>query len=184
MALLQTPAPDKTFHAPDFTLKGVDGHRHALKDIKGPKGTLILFICNHCPYVKAVIDRLVEDCAVLAEAGIGVAAIMPNDTDKYPADSFDNMKGFANAHGMAFPYLIDETQEVARAYGAVCTPDIFGFDAGGALRYRGRVDSAGPKEAGPDTVRELRQAMLAVAAGRDPGVQHPSMGCSIKWRGK
>jgi peroxiredoxin len=184
MALLETPQKDEGFTAPDFRLKNIDGRMLGLADVKGPRGTLILFICNHCPYVKAVIDRLTEDCRALQDAGIGCAAIMPNDTVHYPEDSFENMKKFAVAHGFTFPYLIEETQEVAKAYGAVCTPDIFGFDADGNLQYRGRVDGAGTKAAGPDTVRELRQAMLLVAqtGNAGPAKQYPSMGCSIKWK--
>lgn len=183
MALLRTPETDQGFHAAPFSLKGVDGKTYSFDDIRGEKGTMILFLCNHCPYVKAVIDRLVDDVQALQSSGIGAVAIMPNDTASYPADSFENMKVFAKEHGFTFPYLIDETQDVARAYGAVCTPDIFGFNADGALQYRGRVDSAGPNEAGPGTRRELREAMQTVAeTGRGPTEQRPSMGCSIKWR--
>lgn len=183
MALLQTPEKDNAFKAIDFRLPGTDGRDHTLASCRGPKGLVVMFICNHCPYVKAVIERLVADCKELQQAGIGCVAIMPNDTRTHPADSFDNMKLFARSHGFTFPYVIDETQEIARSYGAVCTPDIFGFDADGVLQYRGRVDSAGPKEAGPDTRRELKDAMLAVAkTGEGPAQQFPSMGCSIKWR--
>jgi peroxiredoxin len=183
MALLHTPVKDSGFFAPDFKLKNIDGKTLGLSDIRGPKGTLILFICNHCPYVKAVIDRLVADCAELQKAGIGCAAIMPNDTKKYPDDSFENMQKFAAAHAFTFPYLIDETQDTARAYDAICTPDIFGFNADGRLEYRGRVDSAGPNPAKPDTVRELRDAMMLIAqTGSGPIEQTPSMGCSIKWK--
>lgn len=183
MALLHTPEKDKQFQLIDFKLKGTDGNAWRLDDIRGDKGTLILFVCNHCPYVKAVIARLVEDVKILQQNGIGVAAIMPNDTARYPADSFENMKVFARENGFTFPYLIDEMQAIARAYGAVCTPDIFGFNAAGELQYRGRVDSAGPGEAGPDTRRELREAMLEIAqTGKGPPQQSPSMGCSIKWR--
>jgi peroxiredoxin len=166
-----------------FALKGVDGRTHRLEDVRGANGTLIMFICNHCPYVKGVIGRLVEDCRTLAAAGIGAAAIMPNDTAAYPADSFENMKAFAREHSFPFPYLIDETQEVARAYGAVCTPDLFGFNAAGSLEYRGRVDSAGSKPPVGNEKRELREAMLEIArSGRGPAEQVPSIGCSIKWR--
>jgi len=183
MALLQTPEKDKEFQLVDFVLKATDGKAYTLNDIRGENGTLLLFICNHCPYVKAVVRRMVDDVRILQQKGIGVAAIMPNDTVKYPADSFENMKVFAKEHGFTFPYLIDETQAIARAYGAVCTPDIFGFNADGTLQYRGRVDSAGPAEAGPDAKRELREAMLQVAeTGKGPAQQAPSMGCSIKWR--
>ncbi len=167
----------------DFSLKGTDGRTHTLADVKGKNGTLVMFICNHCPYVKGVIDRLVDDVRVLNEAGIGAVAIMPNDTASHPADSFDNMKRFAQEHGFVFPYVIDETQEIARAYGAVCTPDLFGFNAAGELQYRGRVDSAGSRPATGNEKRELREAMLQIAkTGKGPAEQVPSVGCSIKWR--
>lgn len=183
MALLQTPEKTADFQAPDFRLKNIDGRMMSLADVKGPKGFLAMFICNHCPYVQAVIKRLIDDCAVLQKAGIGCAAIMSNDTKRYPEDSFDKMREFSTQHQFTFPYLIDETQEVAKAYGAVCTPDLFGFDARGVLQYRGRVDSAGSKMAGPDTVRELHQAMLSIAeTGFSAAPQFPSMGCSIKWK--
>jgi peroxiredoxin len=182
MALLQTPAPQENFQAPDFKLKNIDGKTLSLGDVRGPKGTVIAFICNHCPYVMAVIERFVADAKILQGAGIGVVAIMPNDTAKYPADSFENMKLFASQHGFTFPYLIDETQSLARAYDAVCTPDIFGFDADDILQYRGRVDSAGPQEANSQTIREMLNAMQEIAAtGRTTIKQSPSMGCSIKW---
>lgn len=183
MALMHTPQKNNDFKAVDFSLKGTDGKTHTLQSCMGEKGLVVMFICNHCPYVKAVIERLVADCRELQKSGIGCVAIMPNDTANYPEDSFDNMKLFARSHGFTFPYLIDETQAVARAYDAICTPDLFGFDAAGRLQYRGRVDSAGPKEAKPDTKRELREAMLAVAkTGSVPSEQFPSMGCSIKWK--
>lgn len=184
MALLETPKKDTGFKAKDFSLKGTDGKTYSWDDVKGENGTLVMFICNHCPYVKAVIERLVEDCKALQGEGIGCVAIMPNDTKNHPADSFENMQIFAAEHGFTFPYLIDETQETAKAYGAVCTPDLFGFDNHDVLQYRGRVDSAGAKEVpGADTRRELRDAMLAVArTGEAPDEQYPSMGCSIKWR--
>lgn len=183
MTLTTTPAGEPSSLAPGFRLKGIDGRDWSLDDVRGERGTVIAFICNHCPYVKAVIDRLVEDAAALEAHGVRTVAIMPNDWTAYPEDAPDRMKAFAAQHGFGFPYLIDASQEVARAYGAVCTPDIFGFDAGLVLRYRGRVDSAGNRPAGPDTRRELREAMIAVAEGREPaGPQHPSIGCSIKWR--
>lgn len=183
MALLHTPAYDESFAASDFTLKNVDGRMMGLKDIKGEKGLVIAFICNHCPYVQAVIDRLVEDFKILQAEGVGCAAVMPNDTGNYPEDSFENMQAFAETHSFTFPYLIDETQEVAKAYGAVCTPDIFGFNRDGVLQYRGRVDSAGPNPAGANTRREMREAMRRIAdIGAGPHEQFPSMGCSIKWK--
>ncbi len=166
-----------------FSLRGTDGRAHDLADIRGENGTLLMFICNHCPYVKGVIGRLIEDVRALQAAGIGAAAIMSNDTEAYPADSFDNMQRFAAEHGFPFPYLIDETQDVARAYGAVCTPDLFGFDRDGELKYRGRVDSAGAKPPTGQEKRELREAMLQIArTGEGPAEQIPSIGCSIKWR--
>lgn len=183
MPLLETPEKQRNFKAIDFSLHGTDGKAHTLASRRGPKGLLVMFICNHCPYVKAVIGRLLDDCRFLAAQGVGSVAIMPNDIVASPADSFDNMQLFGIRHQFPFPYVIDDTQDIARAYGAVCTPDIFGFNAAGALCYRGRVDSAGPNESGPDTVREMRTAMLQIArTGTGPDQQFPSMGCSIKWR--
>jgi peroxiredoxin len=169
--------------APDFALPGIDGRIRTLADIAGPRGTLIAFICNHCPYVVAIIDRLVRDAAELRSFGIGVAAINANDAIQYPEDSFDAMKTFAERHGVDFPYLHDESQQVARAYDAVCTPDFFGFDAGLGLQYRGRLDSSGRLPAAFDVRRDLVEAMRMVAAtGHGPADQTASMGCSIKWR--
>jgi len=178
----QTPVCDFGWKAPDFSLQGIDGRRWSLADVRGSRGTLVMFICNHCPYVKAVIDRLVRDVAELAEHGIGAVAIMPNDVHAYPEDGFENMKRFAADHGFGFPYVIDETQEVARAYGAVCTPDFFGFNAEDGLQYRGRLDASRVQPV-PNAPRELLHAMIRVAeTGRGPADQIPSMGCSIKWR--
>lgn len=185
MALLHTPSADYTFKAIDFSLKNIDGKTLGLKDVRGANGTVIAFICNHCPYVKAIINRMVEDFKALQALGVSCAAIMPNDTKAYPADSFESMQKFAKQHNFTFPYLIDETQSIAKAYGAVCTPDLFGFDTNDTLRYRGRLDSAGPHEAKQDTVRELLSAMQAIAENRPlQGPQTPSMGCSIKWHQK
>lgn len=180
---VETPICDFGWRAPDFRLPGIDGRDWNLADIAGPKGTLVMFICNHCPYVQAVAERLVRDARDLQALGIGVAAIMSNDTQAYPEDSFDNMKAFAARFGFGFPYLLDDTQAVARAYDAVCTPDFFGFDAGLGLQYRGRLDSS-RREAGPaDARRDLFEAMAQVAAtGQGPTEQIPSMGCSIKWK--
>ncbi|CAA7625944.1 Alkyl hydroperoxide reductase/ Thiol specific antioxidant/ Mal allergen [Magnetospirillum sp. LM-5] len=180
---VETPLCDFGWKAPDFRLPGTDGKLWSLADIQGPNGTLIMFICNHCPYVQAIVDRLVRDVAGLQGQGIGVAAIMSNDTAAYPEDSFDNMALFAASHGFTFPYLFDETQAVARAYDAVCTPDFFGFDGALGLQYRGRLD-ASKREAGPaDARRELFDAMTQVArTGRGPAEQVASMGCSIKWK--
>jgi len=141
-----------------------------------------MFICNHCPYVQSVLDRILRDARALMAEGIGLAAISSNDVTAYPEDSFDNMVRLATERAFPFPYLFDETQDVARAYGAVCTPDFFGFDAADGLQYRGRLD-ASRKEAAPDARRELYEAMLMVAhTGRGPAEQVPSMGCSIKWK--
>ncbi len=168
--------------AADFALQGVDGKTYRLADVRGAKGTLVAFICNHCPYVKAVIGRLVEEAKALEALGIGTVAIMPNDTKAYPADSFDNMKAFARQHGFGFPYVIDETQEVARGYGAVCTPDFFGFNAKDELQYRGRLDASRTTLV-PNARRDLYEAMKLVAeTGRGPEEQLLSAGCSIKWR--
>jgi len=182
MASLETPICDFGWKAVDFVLPGVDGQRYTLEDIRGERGTLIMFICNHCPYVKAVAERIVGDVKALQEIGIGAAAINANDAETYPEDSFDKMKTFAESHGFTFPYLYDETQDVAKAYGAVCTPDFFGFNANLELQYRGRLD-ASRKEAAPDAKRELLEAMRQVAeTGQGPAEQIPSMGCSIKWK--
>ena len=168
--------------AGDFTLKGIDGKTHSLADVRGPKGTLVVFICNHCPYVKASIDRIVAEAKALREIGIGTIAIMPNDTETYHEDSFDNMKAFATKHGFTFPYVIDESQEVARAYYAQCTPDFFGFNAHDELQYRGRLDASRIQPT-PNARRDLFEAMKQVAeTGHGPADQLPSMGCSIKWR--
>jgi peroxiredoxin len=168
--------------APTFSLPATDGRRYSLDDIAGLKGTVIVFICNHCPYVKAVIDRLVADGGTLLSEGFGFAAICSNDAAHYPADSFDKMRSFAAERGFPFPYLHDENQAVARAYGAVCTPDFFGFDATRKLAYRGRLDAGRNGPLPPGAKRELLEAMHAIAAGRDPGEQTPSIGCSIKWK--
>ena len=183
MGLVETPICNFGWKALDFELMGVDGNAYKLNDISGAKGTLLMFICNHCPYVKAVITRLVEDVKVLQEEGIGVAAIMSNATEQVEADSFGNMQIFSETHGFTYPYLIDETQDVARAYDAVCTPDFFGFNVDNELQYRGRIDGAGLKPASKETRRELLEAMRLIAeTGRGPHEQIASMGCSIKWR--
>jgi peroxiredoxin len=176
------PVCDFGWKARAFELPATDGKIYALSDIRGSKGTLIAFICNHCPYVKSVIDRLVRDAKELQAAGIGVAAICANDAAEYPEDSFANMRKFAEKHGFTFPYLHDEAQAVARAYDAVCTPDFFGFNARDELQYRGRLD-ASRKEAVTGARRDLYEAMLMVAnTGSGPQEQIASMGCSIKWK--
>ena len=182
MVSLQTSVCDFGWKAVDFDLPGVDGKRHSLASARGKNGLLVMFICNHCPYVKAVIDRIVRDCRELADHGVGSIAIMSNDPADYPEDSFDNMKRVAREKGFPFPYVFDETQEVAKAYGAVCTPDFFGFNAKLELQYRGRLD-ASRREAVPGAKRELYEAMLQIAStGQGPKEQTPSVGCSIKWR--
>lgn len=185
--LLNTPICDFDWQAPAFSLSDTKGETHSLSSLMGPNGLLIAFICNHCPYVQAIIDRLVADCRQLQAEGVGVAAIMPNDYHHYVDDSPEHMKRFAAQHGFTFPYLIDETQAVAKAYGAVCTPDFFGFNHHGGLQYRGRLDAhlTGGQIAFDDAMRqaELLSAMRAVAqTGKGPAAQTPSMGCSIKWR--
>ncbi|WP_297927961.1 thioredoxin family protein [Metallibacterium sp.] len=166
--------------APEFTLRGTDGRMHGLHELRGARGTLVAFICNHCPYVQAVLPRLLRDARELAPLGVGVIAINPNDAEAYPEDSYARM--VEAARDWPFPYLHDETQQVARAYGAVCTPDFFGYDAGLRLRYRGRLD-AGRKQPLDNAPRELFEAMQRIASGQLPlPPQHPSMGCSIKWR--
>jgi peroxiredoxin len=179
----QTPVCNFGWKAPSFTLPGVDGKSYSLDDLRGPNGTLVMFICNHCPYVKAVIDRIVRDVNELRPLGINAVAISSNDAVHYPDDSFGNMQRFAEAHRFSFPYLYDETQAVARAYDAACTPDFFGFNATLELQYRGRLDES-RKEAAPASARrELFEAMKQIAeTGLGPREQIPSIGCSIKWK--
>ena len=168
--------------APPFDLPGTDGRRHTLASVRGTNGTVVMFICNHCPYVKAVQDKIVRDMRDLAGHGVGSVAIMSNDPADYPDDSFDHMKELAAKLAFPFPYLLDETQDVAKAYGAVCTPDFFGYDRDLKLVYRGRLDSSG-RSPDPGAPRELFAAMTDVArTGRAPAVQHPAVGCSIKWK--
>jgi peroxiredoxin len=181
------PTTAETIHplgwpAADFALPGVDGKTHSLAACRGAKATLVMFLCNHCPYVKGQIDRIVADVAELGAHGVKAVAIMPNDVDAYPADSLDNMVVFARAHGFGFPYLIDGDQSVARAYRAQCTPEFYGFDKDLRLAYHGRLDGAGMKPRTSEK-RELFESMLAIAqTTRAPGPHHPSIGCSIKWR--
>ncbi|MGF1593388.1 MAG: thioredoxin family protein [Kiloniellaceae bacterium] len=176
------PVCDFGRKAAEFALLGVDGRTWSLAEVAGPKGALIVFICNHCPYVRAIAGRLAAEAEALAALGIGVAGINANDPTAYPEDSYENMTAFAHEHGFKFPYLVDPTQEVARAYGAVCTPDFFGFDKDLELQYRGRLDESRTALV-PDARRELYEAMKQVAeTGRGPERQTPSMGCSIKWK--
>jgi peroxiredoxin len=177
-----SPTGQLGFRAPPFDLPGVDGHNHTLESVRGANGVLVMFICNHCPYVKAVMDKIVRDARELAAHDIGSIAIMSNDPTEYPEDSFDNMKAVAVRHGFTFPYVIDGTQDIGRAYGAVCTPDFFGFDSRLELAYRGRLDASG-RSPDPSAARELYDAMLQIArTGKGPAKQTPSVGCSIKWR--
>ncbi len=183
MVSLNTPVCDFGQAAVDFALPGVDGKTWTLRDCAGPKGLLVMFICNHCPYVKAIRPRLVRDCRELQDHGIHSVAIMANDPNEYPEDSFDNMRQVAEEFAFPFPYLIDETQEIAKAYGAVCTPDFFGYNKDLQLQYRGRLDATGRNFEAGDSRRELFEAMVQVArTGQGPSEQTPSIGCSIKWR--
>jgi len=169
--------------APDFSLPGTNGRSWSRDACRGPNGLLVMFICNHCPYVQAVIDRIVVVANDLAPLGVGTVAISANDPAAYPEDSFDNMATLAHRLALPFPYLYDESQAVARAYGAVCTPDFFGFNAALELKYRGRLDASRRDPAPPGARRELYEAMKLVAAtGQGPAEQLPSVGCSIKWR--
>lgn len=183
MVSLETPVCDFGKPAIDFALPGVDGRIWTLDQCRGEKGLLVMFICNHCPYVKAVRERLVCDSRELLDYGVKSVAIMSNDPAEYPEDSFDNMRAVAREFDFPFPYLFDETQAVAKAYGAVCTPDFFGYNARGELQYRGRLDASRKDPAPADARRELFEAMRQVAlTGEGPREQIPSIGCSIKWR--
>ena len=182
MVSTHTPVCDFGTPAPEFTLPGVDGRTWSLDDCKGPNGLLVMFICNHCPYVKAINEKLVRDTTALKALGVNSVAIMSNDPTDYPEDSFDNMKRVAAAFGYPFPYLLDETQETAKAYGAVCTPDFFGYNTGLELQYRGRLDASGRDPDVGNVERELYEAMKQVAeTGQGPEEQIASIGCSIKW---
>lgn len=182
MALYDTPLCDFGWQAPDFTLSDPDGTEFRMAEQMGENGLLIAFICNHCPYVKAIGDRLADDAKVLQSEGINVLAVMSNDYKSYSDDSPENMKLFAKKHKFNFPYLVDETQSVGKAYGAVCTPDFFGLNRDGELQYRGRLDNLRMGTSEPRQA-ELLDAMRMIAqTGNGPREQTPSMGCSIKWR--
>ena len=177
------PVCDFGWKAVDAALPGVDGNSHRILDQAGPNGLVVAFICNHCPYVKAVIGRIVRDAADLKEHGVGFVAISSNDADTYPADSFPEMKLFATRNGFGFPYLYDEDQTVARSYGAACTPDFFGFNAELELQYRGRLDASRKEADQPGLRRDLYEAMREIArTGEGPLDQIASIGCSIKWK--
>ena len=183
MVSLETPVCDFDLPAIDFSLPGTDGKIWTLEDCRGENGLLVMFICNHCPYVKAILDRLVRDTNELKQMGINTVAIMSNDVADYEEDSFDNMTLIAQEQGFNFPYLFDETQQTAQQYGAVCTPDFFGYNKDLQLQYRGRLDASRKEAAATDARRDLFEAMKEVAeTGRGPQQQIPSMGCSIKWR--
>jgi len=178
----QPPVCEFGWKARDFDLPATDGKRYRLANLAGPKGLLLMFICNHCPYVKAIRDRMLRDAAELQSMGVGVAAISANDPVDYPEDSFENMQQVARDYNFPFPYLFDESQDVARTYGAVCTPDFFGFNASLELQYRGRLDASRTAPV-PNARRELFEGMQAVArTGKGPAGQVASMGCSIKWK--
>ena len=183
MVSLETPVCEFDKPVVDFSLQGVDGKIWTPETARGEKGLLVMFICNHCPYVKAIRDRLVRDTSELMQYGINSVAIMSNDPAEYEEDSFENMKRIAQEFNFPFPYLLDETQQVAKDYGAVCTPDFFGYNASMQLQYRGRLDASRKEAAATDVRRDLFDAMVQVAeTGRGPAEQIPSMGCSIKWK--
>jgi peroxiredoxin len=177
----QAPAADLGWRAVEFELPGTDGRVHRLSDLAGPNGTVVAFICNHCPYVKAVLPRLIRDARDLAGLGVNVVGINSNDAEAYPEDSFPRMVELAPS--LSFPYLHDASQSVGKAYGAVCTPDFFGFDSELRLRYRGRLDASRKETAPEGTRRELYEAMRLIGAtGAGPAEQNAGIGCSIKWR--
>ena len=182
MASLETPICNFGWKAENFNLLGVDGKYYDLETARGQNGLLIMFICNHCPYVKAILDRIVRDATELRQHGINTIAIMSNDPSDYPEDSFDNMALIAKKFDFPFPYVLDESQQIAKTYGAVCTPDFFGYNADLTLQYRGRLDESRKQAADPGVKRDLFEAMKQVAeTGKGPADQIPSMGCSIKW---
>lgn len=182
MVALYTPTLVRDQIAPNFLLKSTDGNLYSLQHVIGPNGLVVMFICNHCPYVQAILPKLLVDIKKLQSIGIGAVAIMSNDTTTYPDDSFENMRKLVQQYHFTFPYCIDETQEVAIAYGAVCTPDFFGYDKNLHQQYRGRFDNSGRNQQ-TDGEHELLNAMLQIArTGSATGTQHPSIGCSIKWK--
>ncbi|HBO18208.1 MAG TPA: thioredoxin family protein [Methylophilaceae bacterium] len=183
MVSLNTPLCDFGWKAIDFNLEGVDGAFWTLEKSKGVNGLLVMFICNHCPYVKAILPRLIRDICALKDYGIKTIAIQSNDPSNYPEDSFENMRHIADQFHFSFPYVIDKTQETARAYNAICTPDFFGFNRNLELQYRGRFDATGRGEPPPDNSRDLYEAMKLIAeTQKGPVEQKSSIGCSIKWR--
>lgn len=183
MPPLETPKINTSLKAKDFNLVSVNGKNYSLNDVEKSNGLVIAFLCNHCPYVQAIAGKIARDANDLAKLNIGFVGINSNDVIAYPDDSYENMKIFAKENNWNFPYLFDETQEIARAYDAVCTPDFFCFDRNLQLKYRGRLDSAG-KSSDPDAKRELFIAMQAIANDESISAikQYPSIGCSIKWK--
>ena len=182
MALTKTPICDFGKKASGFKLKSTDNKIISLEDVKGENGTLIMFICNHCPYVKAVIKEIVKNCKELEKIGVKSLAIMSNDTKNYPDDSFENMSSFAKYYEFNFPYVIDETQEIAKEYGAVCTPDFFGYNKNLELQYRGRMRELKELKPTQEGKSDLLSAMELIAkTEKGPKEQAPSMGCNIKW---
>ena len=180
---IQTPICDFGQKAPDIKLKSTENKIISLNDVKGENGTLIMFICNHCPYVKAVTKDIVEDCSKLKDLGINSVAICANDAENYPEDSFDNMILFAKKNQFNFPYLVDETQEIAKTYDAVCTPDFFGYNKNLELQYRGRLRELKNLIPVREGESDLFKAMKQIAdTGKGPENQIPSAGCSIKWK--
>ena len=178
----ESPTAELGAAASAFALPATDGKTHTLDSLKGANGLVIVFMCNHCPYVKGAMPNLIRDALALRDIGVNVAGINSNDASIYTDDAFDRMIAMTQEWRLPFPYLHDETQEVARAYGAVCTPECFGFDRDLRLRYRGRID-ASRKEALPDARRDLYEAMRAIADNREPpDEQYPALGCSIKWK--
>ncbi|NRA88954.1 MAG: thioredoxin family protein [Rhizobiales bacterium] len=183
MVLIHTPICDFGKLAPNFNLPATDGKNYSFSDVKGERGTLVMFICNHCPYVKSIIDRISDDAKKLQRLGIGVVAISANDATDYKEDSFDNMIIEARLNNFSFPYLYNESQDIAQAYGAICTPDFFGYNADEELQYRGRLDASGIHAAPPGVKRDLLDAMQLIAeTAHGPQDQIASMGCSIKWK--
>lgn len=183
MVLMHTPVCDFGQPAPNFSLPGVDGNTYTRHDLVGEKGLLVMFICNHCPYVKAIQTRLIEDAMAVQELGFGVVAISANDATDYPEDSFESMRQVAEEQGYPFPYLYDESQRVAKSFDAICTPDFFAYNDKMELQYRGRLDASGREPAADNGRRDLVEALREIAeTGRGPREQIPSMGCSIKWK--
>lgn len=183
MVATETPSVEIGWKALDFELSDADGQRFSLSEVKGSAGTVVMFICNHCPYVKAIADRIARDCEELKSFNVSSIAVMSNDIESYPEDSPVNMKKFAEKFGFSFPYVFDESQKIGRAYGAVCTPDFFGFNGELQLQYRGRLDSSRNQPASVNARRELLEAMREISStGIGPLSQTASIGCSIKWR--